>query len=378
MAEGQPPRVALISFTARGAGVNRRLARALAGQGYVCGSYEKRRGGEETALCEPEIVKVEESAARWAGQRFSDTDCLIFIGAAGIAVRSVAPWLRDKWTDPAVVVIDEAGKYVIPILSGHVGGANEMAKRAAGILGAAAVITTATDLNRRFAVDLFAMNNGLMVTDRVLAKEISGEILAGGRVGVFSDYPIEGRQPEELTWGQAQERNFWITRQAGRERPREMEAEPMGAGGECGGECVLKLVPRTVHIGVGCRKGTPGQQIWQAVMKVLEQWDCAPEAVSRIASIDLKKEEPGLLYLSRRLGVPFCTYSREALAGVEGDFQESDFVASVAGVGNVCERAALRSVSDTENGGRIICKKQVVDKVTVALAEEWWKGCWDR
>ena len=125
---------------------------------------------------------------------------------------------------------------------------------------------------------------------------------------------------------------------------------------------------------MGCRKGILGQEIEQAVFNVLRQCGCVPEAVARIASIDLKKQEQGLVYLSRRLKAPFCTYEAGVLAALEGDFQESGFVASVAGVGNVCERAAFQSVSDTENGGAVICRKQVMKGVTVALAEEAWKG----
>ncbi len=361
-----PPKVALVSFTDRGGRLNRRLAQALEEQGYMCGGYEKRGGG-----CgeEPGLSKVEEPLTRWAGRRFSDSEYIIFIGAAGIAVRSIAPWIEDKWTDPGVVVIDEAGKYVIPILSGHRGGANEMAEKSAELLGAVPVITTATDINRRFAVDLFAVKNGLVIGDRVLAKEISGEILRGGKVGVFSDYPVQGSWPKELTPGQMQDKNFWITRQTGGKLPE---------GCQDGGGDVLRLIPRTIHIGVGCRRGASKRQIEEAVFQVLERWNCAPESAARIASIDLKKQEPGLLHLSQRLNAPFCTYGAETLAGVGGDFQDSEFVASVAGVGNVCERAALQSVSDTERGGTVICRKQVVNGVTVALAEETWKGYWDR
>ena len=109
---------------------------------------------------------------------------MIFIGAAGIAVRAAAPWIRDKFADPPVIVIDETARFVIPLLSGHVGGANELACELAAFLGAVPVITTATDRNGLFAVDLFAAGNGLVLTDRKMAREISARILEGKPLGL--------------------------------------------------------------------------------------------------------------------------------------------------------------------------------------------------
>ena len=109
----------------------------------------------------------------------------MFVGAAGIAVRLIAPWVQDKLKDPAVLVIDEQGRYAIPILSGHVGGCNELAEAAAQILGAEPVITTATDLRQAFAVDVFATENELVISDRELAKQISAAELRGEKNWLF-------------------------------------------------------------------------------------------------------------------------------------------------------------------------------------------------
>lgn len=355
-------KVALISFTDRGGRLNQRLAQELDRRGYVCAGYEKRRCPKHGTGREPGLLAVEESTQEWAGHRFSDASHIIFVGAMGIAVRSIAPWIRDKWTDPSVAVIDEAGKFVISVLSGHVGGGNRLVAEAAGILGAVPVITTATDINSLFAVDVFAAKNSLVVTDRAMAREISARLLSGEKAGAFSDYPLDGPWPGELTWGQRQKTNFWVTRRRGK--------SPW-AGPQ---EGVLKLVPRVIHVGVGCRKETPGQILEEAVFGALERWDCVPESVAGIASIDLKKQEPGLLWLARRLGTSFRTYEAGELAEVEGHFQESPFVARITGIGNVCERAALKSAGETGARGTLICEKQVSGGVTVALAEETWKG----
>ena len=157
----------------------------------------------------------------WAGERFGDSDGLIFIGACGIAVRAIAPYIRDKKTDPAVLAADEKGRFVIPLLSGHLGGANELAERlAAGLaksgIPAQAVLTTATDVNRRFAVDVFAKEHGLVLDQMKLAKEISAAVLAGEPVGLFSDFPFSGPVPEGLYKDRICPQNIRITVWRGR------------------------------------------------------------------------------------------------------------------------------------------------------------------
>ena len=111
-------------------------------------------------------IAVQESVSVWAGEQMAAHHALVFVGACGIAVRAIAPWITDKLHDSPVLVMDEQGQYVIPLLSGHVGGANELAVRLAGELGAVPVITTATDLHGSFAVDLFAKRNDLWIHNR--------------------------------------------------------------------------------------------------------------------------------------------------------------------------------------------------------------------
>ena len=139
-------RVELIAFTARGNALAERLAAELTGAGCP-------------AACTREGLRVEE----WAARAFGRSEALVFVGAAGIAVRAIAPCLRHKSTDPAVVVVDEAGRYAVPILSGHLGGANDLARRIAALTGAEAVLTTATDVNGVFAADQWARRQGLLV-----------------------------------------------------------------------------------------------------------------------------------------------------------------------------------------------------------------------
>ena len=132
---------------------------------------------------------------------------MIFVSAAGIAVRAIAPWVKDKMTDPPVVSVDEATRFVIPLLSGHVGGANELARRIADWLGAVPVITTATDVNGKFAVDLFAAAYHMKIMDRKEAKNISAAVLDGKKIGVFSDLPLS-TLPEGFVSGKQCEKKY--------------------------------------------------------------------------------------------------------------------------------------------------------------------------
>ena len=310
---------AVIAFTRRGAALGRSLADALGGSLHVPARFAPEVGAEAYASLEG-----------WTAWAWARADALVFVGAAGIAVRAIAPHVRDKFSDPAVVSVDEAGRFVVPLLSGHVGGANELARRVAALTGGQAAVSTATDVNGLFAVDVWARERGMAITDRVLAKEVSAALLEGRPVGFASDFGHPC--PEGLTTGPA-ELGVWITDRTGEGPfPR-----------------TLRLVPRSLILGIGCRRGTP---------------EAAIEAAAGVATIDLKKDEPGLLAFCARRGLPLTTYSAEALAAVEGDFTPSAFVRGITGVDNVCERAAAAA------GGRIIVPKQANNGVTAAVARK--------
>ena len=281
------------------------------------------------------------SLAGWTAQMWGEKDALIFVGACGIAVRAIAPHVRDKFTDPAVVSVDEAGRFVIPLLSGHVGGANELALRVAALTGGQAAISTATDVNGIFAVDGWARERDMVITDRTLAKEISASLLEGKPVGFASDFSHPC--PQGLTEKPA-ELGVWVTWKTG--------SGPFAR--------TLRLVPRGLILGIGCRRGTPQAAIEEAVTAALTGYE--PAAVERVATIDLKKDEPGLLAFCAAHHLPLSVYPAAELAAVEGEFTPSDFVKGVTGVDNVCERAAARA------GGTILVPKQAKNGVTVAVA----------
>lgn len=341
-------RLAVISFTQRGSRLNQMVSQALSLQGYDCDSYAIKKYAHDCGLKE-----LEQPLQEWTGEMFRVMDGILFIGATGIAVRSIAPFVQSKTKDPAIVVMDEKGVFAISLMSGHLGGANELAGVLANLTGAIPVITTATDVNGRFAVDVFARKNGLYISSMKYAKEISADVLDEKKIGLYSDYPVIGNIPEELT--------VW-----------DPESVFEGVNGICISlyenrepyKQTLHLIPKILAVGVGCKKGTSAELIREKIEKVLKQYHISEKSICGLFSIDLKAKEEGLIQTAADLGVEFRTYSAEELQKVKGDFSESSFVASVTGVSNVCERSAVLG----SDYGVLLCRKTAEDGVTVALA----------
>ena len=374
-------KISLTAFTDRGEALAVRISKQLNNDGeqakFVrCG--KRHMSADSGPACpDDEVLRPLEPdtyvrAADWTAKEFGRSDALIFVGAAGIAVRSIAPHIVSKTTDPAVVVIDETGRFVIPILSGHLGGANALALCLASITGGQAVVTTATDVNGVFAFDDWARRMNCTVENVDLIKEVSGTLLGGGIVPICSDFEISGEVPRGVELSSYAESSVCVT----------IRDEA------CVGERKMRIIPRAVCVGIGCRWGTPAEEIEDAVMEALRENGISPKALCALASIDLKAEEGGIKELSRKYKVPFLTYSAEELRKVPGEFTGSEFVLSVTGVDNVCERAAVRAASwsappcgaecspavESDRGsaayhyGELICRKRAKDGVTVALA----------
>ena len=295
---------------------------------------------------EKDFDPIRRPAKPFYGELFSWADALIFVGSCGIAVREIAPHVRDKRTDPAVICIDELGHFVIPLLSGHIGGANEMALRIADYLGATSVITTATDINNRFSVDAWAARNGLVIDNIHRAKMVSAAILERD-IPLSCDFAIKTSLPNGIVLGDCGELGVCISY---------LKKTPFAQ--------TLKLIPKILHIGIGCRRGTSSSAIHEAVKAVLEQNGLDSNGIKYVASIDLKADETGLLKYCEDNGLAPIFYSSAELLEVPGDFTPSAFVQSVTGVDNVCERAALRGAD------KLIVKKTALNGVTVAVAAE--------
>lgn len=331
-------KAALFAFTRRGCETARQILRAFLEAQWQCFTLER--------FLEPGFGTL---TPECYGQAFGTSDLLVFVGACGIAVRKIAPYVRDKRTDPAVVCVDEQGTFAISLLSGHIGGANGLTKTIAQAVGAVPVITTATDVNGKFSVDTWAAEKGCVIDDMKLAKAVSAAILERN-VPFSSALPVAGRLPDGLTPGNTGDLGICVSFQ---------ESTPF--------EHTLRLIPRILHLGLGCRKGTPKETIAQAVDRVFRENRLDFRAVCLAASIDLKQEEPGLLAFCRERELPVKFYSAAQLRAVPGEFTPSPFVRSVTGVDNVCERAALLGAE------RLLVKKTADCGVTVAVAVKHWE-----
>ena len=336
--------IALISFTAQGAELGAKLGSQLE-------AFEEFRGFVSARFAgDPPLPRWEGSLSDWTQHWFCKADALIFVGACGIAVRAIAPFVRDKFADPAVLVIDEKGKFCISLLSGHVGGANALCSRCAAYLDSTPVITTATDLNGKFAVDVFARQNDLYLTDRRLAKEISAAVLAGKPIGFTSELPVEGKLPPELR--NSSDCEFAIS--VGFQRPES--------------DHTLWLVPRTLVLGIGCRKQTAEESIEAFALDELSKLGLPVQAVNTVASIDLKAQEQGLLQFCKKYGFAFRTYSAAELMQAQGTFAPSKFVRGVTGVDNVCQRSAVYDAQTHYEEHHLLLEKQKGNGVTLSLA----------
>ena len=353
-------RLAIISFTRAGSRLCLQLTEAFLAQGDACCGYVRPRFFKELqehaeGIKKGGVQSCSLSVEDWTAEHFQQADGLIYIGAAGIAVRAVAPCLKDKLTDPAVVVVDEQGTYAISLLSGHVGGANELARRTAGILGAEPVITTASDRQGLTAIDQWAREKGLLLSDRTAAVWTAAALVNGEPVGFFSDDRKRWQSPEGYQENRLCRCNVWVTWK---------QAELPEAKGRQE-TVILRLIPKILTVGIGCRRGTLAEAILEAVNQVFAEYRLDIRAVGQVATIDIKKEEAGLLQAAEMLGAGFLVYSAEELRQVAGSFQESDFVRKITGVENVCERAALKGAGEN---GRLLVKKKIYPGVTVAVA----------
>lgn len=331
-------KAAVFAYSRRGCQTARRVVSAL--DGYETRAYTMERFGE------PDFAPFGKPGREFYGSLFRDVDAMVFVGSTGIAVREIAPHVHDKRTDPAVIAIDELGRFVISLLSGHIGGANDLAKTLAEALGAIPVVTTATDINEKFSVDAWAARNGFAISSMAAAKAVSAAILEHP-VPLRSDFPVVTELPAGVVPGETGALGISLT--WGRE-------EPFAA--------TLRLIPPVLHLGIGCRRGTEKQTIRALVEETLERAGIDRRAVKCAASIDLKADERGLLDYCAENGWPITFYTAEELMAVEGEFTSSAFVKSVTGVDNVCERAALLGAE------QIIVPKTARNGVTVAIAAE--------
>ncbi|MEW6446506.1 MAG: cobalamin biosynthesis protein [Bacillota bacterium] len=293
---------------------------------------------------------------------------LVFIMAVGIAVRLVAPHLKDKFYDPPVVAVDEAGRFAVSLIGGHHGG-NALAVDVAAAVGACPVVTTASEVLDRPAVDLFAAQFNLSLEPEEHLAAVAQALVDGERVAILWDVdvpPVDYWWPPEVAvipWGlkdgfpEGFAARMLITEKAVEDQP----PAPF-----------LLLRPRRYVAGIGCRRGTPKEKILAALKDAAAANGVPLCCLREMATVDLKMGEEGLHAAADNLGVPLRFFGVDALREVKaklatGAVQQSAFVREKIGVGNVCELAAIAA-----GGERLVVRKTVFPGVTVAVAAVPW------
>lgn len=327
--------IVIVAFTAKGAKLAQRIQDLFAGSA----AYVREQDVQGDLL--PRNMELGE----WVEKQFQQKRMIVFIGALGIVVRAIAPYLQNKYTDPAVICIDEQGKYIIPTVSGHLGGANDFAQRLAIQLNAQAIITTATDGRNLLAVDEWARQKNYIIENPALIVDISSAILDNKDVGWLSDIIVLDR-PSKMSDQSTGELGVYVGARV---------VEPF--------QKTLLVRPPILSIGIGCKRNTSIMDILQAIENCFAINHLSVQSVARLTSIDRKADEPAIIELAQQKKWPFVTHSKQELmqATTQGGFSKSDFVQDTVGVDCVCERAAALY-------GELIIKKTCYAGITLAVS----------
>lgn len=323
----------VICFTANGCKVAKSIIEQLDEikvNGYYKGQTEDFDGYKDS------LSLYEGDISAFAKESFESFVPLVVIGATGIAVRMIAPFVQNKLQDIPVVVIDELGTFVIPILSGHVGAGNELCYRLSKALGAVPVVTSATDINDKFAVDVFARENGLTIVNKNGIKKVSRKVL--------DDKPL----------------TLCIKDSASLAKVDILIADEVD-----GLDATLHLKPKRYVLGIGLRRGKSFAELDSFVTDALSQHGIVIDDIAAVASIEDKKDEEAIISLASKLHVPFVTFDATSLMKVQGDFASSEFVLNTVGADNVCERSCMLAAGD---GAELVITKTTRNGMSMAVS----------
>lgn len=294
-------------------------------------------------------VEIERFSAQGVERAWNSCRSLIFIMASGIVVRTIAPLIKDKRTDPAIVVLDEKGRFAVSLLSGHLGGANEITKRIADFLGAEAVITTSSDVNNLPSIDLWARDNNLAIENWKVLPHIQTKLIDEGKLNIHLDN-INMELPDcFIQVPDPSSADIIITNKQSIKK-----APP-----------VLYLHPKNLVAGIGCNSGTSTEEIEEVVKSVLAENNLSFLSIDSIATIDIKGNEKGLRVFAERHNLKIRIFSADELNRVKG-VQRSEAVFNATGAYGVAEPAALLGAEK----GVLLVPKIKRGNVTVAVAKK--------
>ena len=331
-------KVAVYGITRHGLELGGRIAPALGADFYVSERFKDEL--PDGAICLPKPF------AGPLAEVFSLYECHVFIFSVGAAVRLIAPHIKSKKTDPAVVCVDDAGQFAISLLSGHTGRGNDFTRQVAAAISARAVITTASDSIGTLTVDILGRELGWSLADpdhnvtRGCAAVVNANpVLVVQETGEAHFWPADQALPPGVQYATSLDGirpEDWdillvvTDRDIRRRQPAVWEN-------------AVVYHPRSLVLGIGCDKNTPFELVERGVLGLLEEQGLAPAAVRELASIDLKKEEPALLALSEKYGWPLRTFPAALLDTVEGIENPSEVVKTYTGCRAVAEAACLHA-----------------------------------
>lgn len=313
---------------------------------------------------DPTVIKVDvfhKNVKETVSSLFNDYDCWVAIMATGIMVRTTCPIIQSKLTDPAVLVVSENKKHVISLLSGHLGGANQLSIKIAGLIGAVPVITTATDLKGKMGIDALAYQYWLRVEQPQLIKEVNQLIAEDVRIDLhvpprfkfLRNHPLISRSYQIQTWDESflrvslPDKDFDFS--SGEKSNR-----------------FLDLYPNRIVAGLGSKKGVTGDQVFFAIRSALQHLHLPLERLDALATADVKKDEEGIITVASQSNLPLEIVPLEEIAGFENVYcTHSALVQREFGVPGVSEPVALIR---TGKQSRLILKKTAYNGVTVAIA----------
>lgn len=265
-------------------------------------------------------------------------DTFLFITAAGIAVRTIAPFIKSKDRDPAVLTMDEEGNFIISLLSGHLGGANEAAKILGEITGAVPVISTASDVSGKIAVDTIAMKINGKLESLESAKKVTSLIVAGKEVCIKVPENMENENTEGV---------ILISNRKNIE--------------------IAKIIPQNIVVGIGCKKDKEAEKIIDAVKNSFEKLNLCEESIRVFATVDIKENEAGIIGTAEYFGKELKIISREEIQKIENNFETSQFVKKSIGVGAVSAPCAF---IEGKGKGKFLSEKLKYDGITISIFEE--------
>ncbi|MBI5694347.1 MAG: cobalamin biosynthesis protein [Nitrospirae bacterium] len=354
-------RPAVVAITKGGSELARRLQDAY--PGGVDLYLQKRFITKDDAGARP----VGNDLSALTGRLFRKYRSIAFIMAAGVVVRLIAPHLKDKTADPAVVVLDEGGRFVVSLLSGHIGGANALATELAGLIGAKAVITTASDVRGVPAVDTMAGLLGCAIEDMKAAKDVTAALVNGEEVALYSHIDLAyvaerlGPLPDNLKLYTSIDDLLWADRAASVViTPNVLPEDELARLGRA-----VFLRPKVLVVGMGCNRGTSQRELAGLVGRVFRARGLSPLSIRNIATIEDKRDEAGMLGFAARRGLPVTYYTKTKLSHGPTPSGRSEAVFRNMGVYGVCEPAALISAG----AKKLLVPKTKSKNTTVAVAE---------